>query len=410
MLNEDFNKNDLEKKKELMEKQFKQRKSVFRVIIALVLFSSLGVFLACTCFILLMVRYELARTKTIPSFMYLYPVVMAVIFFILFMIGRFVIWTRILDPVSQIIDTIGKYAKDKSDGTIDDFYFGHLQIHTGDEFEALSVILGNMEMDIATSEQKLIRATAEKQRINTELDIANQIQANMLPTIFPPYPDRNDFEIYATMEPAKEVGGDFFDFHLIDQDHLGIVMADVSGKGIPAALFMMSSMIVIDNMSTLSYSPKQVLEMSNKKICEMGLVDMFVTVWFGILDLKTGVVTAANAGHEYPAICQPGGEFALMKAKHGFVVGGMEDIEYQEYTFTLKKGAALFLYTDGVPEAADAENKLYGTERMIAALNKNKELPPKKLLKEVRSDISSFVGSAPQFDDLTMLCIRYLGE
>ena len=205
------------------------------------------------------------------------------------------------------------------------------------------------------------------------------------------------------------MGGDFFDFFLIDDDHLALVMADVSGKGIPAALFMMSSMIIIDNFANMGNSPARVLELSNESICSMGLADMFVTVWFGILDLKTGVVTASNAGHEYPAICQTGGDYSLMKAKHGFVVGGIEGMSYSEYSFTLKPGASLFLYTDGVPEATDAENNQYGTDRMIKALNEGKDLPPKQLLPFIRSDINSFVKNAAQFDDLTMMCIRYIG-
>ena len=392
-----------------IKKQYQKRKSISRVFSGLVLFSSLAVFFTASVFITLMIRFEIAQKEKIPFFVVLYPVVMAVLFLVLFLIGRYIIRKRILEPMALLSETTEKYAKDKSDGTIDDFYFSKMQIQTGDEFQALSVLLGNMEMDISSSEQKLIKATAEQQRMATELDVATSIQENMLPNIFPPYPDRKEFDIYATMEPAKEVGGDFFDFFLIDQDRLGLVMADVSGKGIPAALFMMSSMIIIDNIASLGYSPKEVLKMSNKRICEMELVDMFVTVWFGILDLKTGVVTAANAGHEYPAICQEGGDFALMKVKHGFVVGGIEDVEYQEYNFTLKKGSSLFLYTDGVPEAANENYELYGTNRMISALNQNKGLPPMELIRAVRADIRSFVGKAAQFDDLTMLCIRYRG-
>ena len=288
---------------------------------------------------------------------------------------------RILEPIRSIEETAMHYSGDLSDGNIDDFYFGHLNLGTGDEFEELTTILSGMERDIAESGRKLMLATAEKQRISTELTVANDIQENMLPNLFPPFPDRKEFDIYATMDPAKEIGGDFFDFFLIDPEHLGIVMADVSGKGIPAALFMMSSMIVIDNYAGL-----------------------------GVLNLATGVVTAANAGHEYPAVRHAGGDYELLKERHGFVVGGMENIRYKEYSFRLQPGDALFLYTDGVPEATDPEGHFYGCGRMLDALNRAGDLPPKELLESVRADVDRFVSSAPQFDDLTMLSIKYYGK
>ena len=317
---------------------------------------------------------------------------------------------RILEPIRSIEETAMHYSGDLSDGNIDDFYFGHLNLGTGDEFEELTTILSGMERDIAESGRKLMLATAEKQRISTELTVANDIQENMLPNLFPPFPDRKEFDIYATMDPAKEIGGDFFDFFLIDPEHLGIVMADVSGKGIPAALFMMSSMIVIDNYAGLGYSPSKVLELSNDTICSMKLANMFVTVWFGVLNLATGVVTAANAGHEYPAVRRAGGDYELLKERHGFVVGGMENIRYKEYSFRLQPGDALFLYTDGVPEATDPEGHFYGCGRMLDALNRAGDLPPKELLESVRADVDRFVSSAPQFDDLTMLSIKYYGK
>ena len=232
----------------------------------------------------------------------------------------------------------------------------------------------------------------------------------MLPSIYPPFPDRTEFDIYATMDPAKEIGGDFYDFFLIDNDHLGIVMADVSGKGIPAALFMMASKIIIANNAKMGKSPAQVLTDTNASICSNNKAEMFVTVWLGILEISTGRLTAANAGHEYPVIKHADGGFELYKDKHGFVIGGMDGVKYKEYELTLTPGSKLFLYTDGVPEATDAAGDMFGTERMLDTLNGNKDVDPVQTLKNMRAAVDGFVKDAEQFDDLTMLCLEYKGR
>lgn len=244
----------------------------------------------------------------------------------------------------------------------------------------------------------------------TELTMATRIQADMLPNIFPAFPERPDFDIYASMVPAKEVGGDFYDFFLIDETHLGLVMADVSGKGVPAALFMMISKILVQNYAMTGRSPAQVLQAVNNQICSNNREEMFVTVWFGILDTETGKITAANAGHEYPVLMQQGGQFELVKDKHGLVIGAMDGIRYKEYELTLTKGSKLFLYTDGVPEATNARDELFGTDRMLAALNVEPTASPKKVLHNVREAVDGFVLEAEQFDDLTMLCVEYKGD
>ena len=208
------------------------------------------------------------------------------------------------------------------------------------------------------------------------------------------------------MTPAKEVGGDFYDFFLIDNDHLGMVMADVSGKGVPAALFMMMSKILVNNYALMGGSPAKVLEQVNNQICKNNEEEMFVTVWFGVLEISTGKVTAANAGHEYPILKKAGGEFELFKDKHGFVIGGMDGMRYKDYEFTLEKGGTLFLYTDGVAEATNAQNELFGTDRMIEALNKDAAASPTDLLNNMKQAVDEFVGEAPQFDDLTMLGVK----
>ncbi|MBQ5360492.1 MAG: serine/threonine-protein phosphatase [Lachnospiraceae bacterium] len=241
-----------------------------------------------------------------------------------------------------------------------------------------------------------------------DMQMAARIQTSMLPGVFPAFPDRKDFDIFASMTPARDVGGDFYDFFLIDDDHLAMVIADVSGKGVPAALFMMASMILVHNtaeMGGTGMSPGRVLARVNDAICSNNAEEMFVTAWLGILTISTGRVTAASAGHEYPILKKAGGEFELMKDPHGLVIGAMEGIRYRDYEFTLEKGGALFVYTDGVPEAADEENRLFGTERTLQALNGAPQGSPEELLVHVKEAVERFAGGAPQFDDLTMLAV-----
>jgi serine phosphatase RsbU (regulator of sigma subunit) len=257
--------------------------------------------------------------------------------------------------------------------------------------------------------EKYAKQQLESSRLETELNTASNIQAHMLPNIYPAFPERPEFDIYATMNPAKEVGGDFYDFFLIDDDHLGIVMADVSGKGVPAALFMMASKIIIANNAKIGKEAAQVLTDANNAICQNNPEEMFVTVWLGILELSTGRLTAANAGHEYPSVMHAGGRFELYKDKHGFVIGGMEGVRYKQYEILLEPGSKLFLYTDGVPEATAADQQMFGTDRMIEALNSNNTAAPKDILATVRTAVDGFVGEAEQFDDLTMLCLEYRG-
>ena len=262
---------------------------------------------------------------------------------------------------------------------------------------------------IGEQNEKYEKQKIESSRLETELSLASNIQADMLPNIYPAFPEREEFDIFASMDPAKEVGGDFYDFFLIDDNRLGLVMADVSGKGVPAALFMMISKILVQNYAMTGKSPKEVLEAVNAQICANNREEMFVTVWLGILDLKTGRLAAANAGHEFPAIMHYGTGFELYKDKHGFVIGGMEGVRYKEYEIMLKPGDKLFLYTDGVPEATSADKELFGTDRMLAALNTRPDASPKEILKNVRAAVDGFVKEAEQFDDLTMLCLEYRG-
>lgn len=246
----------------------------------------------------------------------------------------------------------------------------------------------------------------EKERIGAELHVATQIQTSMLPCVFPAFPEYEEFDIYASTNPAKEVGGDFYDFFLVDKDHLALVMADVSGKGVPAALFMMITKTLLKNVVQSGLSPKAALETVNNQLLENNEAGMFVTVWLGIYEISTGKLTAANAGHEYPAIKRADGLFELFRDKHGFVMGGMENVKYQEYELALHAGDVLFLYTDGVAEATDGNNQLYGTDRMLKALNRKPDASSKELLLALGADMERFVGEAMQFDDITMMALQ----
>ncbi len=308
----------------------------------------------------------------------------------------------IVKPIERMTARIGEIKDSDHAFEMENSY------RTGDEIEVLAESFATLSKHAREYIAQITRITAEKERIGAELELATKIQADMLPNIYPAFPDREEFDIYATMTPAKEVGGDFYDFFLIDDDHLGLVMADVSGKGVPAALFMMMSKILVSNYAMMGMSPAKVLEQVNAQICKNNEEEMFVTVWFGVLEISTGKVTAANAGHEYPIIKKADGSFELFKDKHGFVIGGMDGMRYKEYEFTLEKGGALFLYTDGVAEATNAANELFGIERMLEALNAEPEAAPKKLLGNMQKAVDGFVGDAPQFDDLTMLSVKLL--
>jgi sigma-B regulation protein RsbU (phosphoserine phosphatase) len=310
---------------------------------------------------------------------------------------------RMVKPIESMTKRINELGESDERFTMDDSY------RTGDEIEILAESFAAMSGRAAEYVEKITEITAEKERIGTELALATRIQADMLPNIYPAFPDRREFDIFASMDPAKEVGGDFYDFFLVDDDHLCMVMADVSGKGVPAALFMMASKIILANNAMSGKSPAQILTDTNAAICSNNRVEMFVTVWLGILEISTGRMTAANAGHEYPVVKHPDGSFGLYKDKHGFVVGGMNGVRYREYEMKLEPGSRLFLYTDGVPEATDAEGKMFGTDRKIAALNAA-EGDSKQIVGQVGKAVEDFVDHAEQFDDITMLCLEYFGE
>ena len=334
-------------------------------------------------------------------------VISAVLFIINVIIVMIILVRVVIRPIKLEKEIIEQYEHDKDALEVKR---NLSKIKFENELTSLAVSFSSMatELDRYIDEVKTI--TAEKERIGAELNLATRIQANMLPNIYPAFPDRKEFDIYGTMTPAKEVGGDFYDFFLIDDDHLCIVIADVSGKGVPAALFMMASKIMLANNAMSGKSPAQILQDTNNAICANNKEEMFVTVWLGILDISTGKIIAANAGHEYPIIQNQDGTFELFKDKHGFVVGAMSGMKYIDYEFTLAKGAKLFVYTDGVTEATNVNKELFGMDRVVDTLNQKQSGKPVGTLENMKNGIDMFVKEAEQFDDITMLCLEYYGE
>lgn len=279
-------------------------------------------------------------------------------------------------------------------------------IKTNDEIETLAQSLLKMENDIVEYIDNITSITREKERIGAELDVARHIQGSMLPGIFPAFPELKEFDLHASMTPAKEVGGDFYDFFLVDDTHLALVMADVSGKGVPAALFMVIAKTLIKNRCQLGESPAEVLMKVNDQLCENNEEGMFVTVWLGLYNLVTGQLDYANAGHEHPAVSRSGQPFSLVKEKANFVLAGMPGMKYQEHSLKLEKGDRLFLYTDGIPEATNESLEAFGEERMIRILNEIDDKSCKTLIDHMKASLDSFKGEAEQFDDITMLALR----
>lgn len=328
---------------------------------------------------------------------------------VLIMLLTLVILGQSLYLHATLIDPLHKITNEAQRFAVENIRTGKKlseSIRTRDEIGQLAGSIDQMEERIQDYVEDITRITAERERMGAELTLAARIQENVLPNEFPAFPGRNEFDIYASMKPAKEIGGDFYDYYLVNDDQLAVVMADVAGKGIPAALFMMACKLIIKNYAMTGLSPAGILEAANDQISSGNHEEMFVTVWLGILDLKTGIMTAANAGHEYPVLKKPDGEFELLKDQHGFVVGAMEGMTYTDYEIDMRSGAKLFLYTDGLPEAQAPDKSFFGIERTIEVLNLHKDASPADLLKEMSAAAGEFKSDAPQFDDLTMLCIE----
>lgn len=308
----------------------------------------------------------------------------------------------VLNPVEKLSEFTTEITKTGNFGKQE------IEIKTGDEIEALGQSFNYMMERLEDYIKDLTVVTAEKERIGAELNVATQIQSSMLPCIFPAFPDRDELDIYATMTPAKEVGGDFYDFFMVDERHVAIVIADVSGKGVPAALFMVIGKTLIKDHTQPGRDLGEVFTEVNNILCESNDNGMFITAFEGVLDLVTGEFRYANAGHEMPFIYRKDGGYEAYKIRPGFVLAGMENIKYKEQKIQLNIGDKIFQYTDGVTEATDKDNQLYGMDRLHKVLNeKCLDCNPEQTLKLVKEDIDAFVGDNDQFDDITMLCLEY---
>ena len=327
----------------------------------------------------------------------IFLVVLAAILMCFFFVKR-----KIVNPINKIRDASKSMVENlENEDSID------VSVKTGNEIEELFDSFKEMYGDVKDYIKKLEGVTAEKERIGAELDVAKHIQASMLPCIFPAFPERHEIDIFATMDPAKEVGGDFYDFFMVDERHLAIVMADVSGKGVPAALFMVIGKTLIKDHTFPDRDLGEVFTAVNNLLCEANSEGLFITAFEGVLDLVTGEFTFVNAGHEMPFICKAGGNFEPYKIRAGFVLAGMENMKYKAGTMQLDVGDKIFQYTDGVTEATNINNELYGMDRLGEILNKVKNGTPHEILPTVKKNIDEFVGEAPQFDDITMLCLEY---
>ena len=322
-------------------------------------------------------------------------------------IALFVLHRIVIRPLTAMADGSRKFAEIKGTYGYDDVM--QQVTRTNDEIGDLCSGIRAMQRNIVENTENLTRLTAENERISLELEMAAGIQEAMLPDTFPAFPDRSEFDLYASMDPAKEVGGDFYDFFLVDDDHLCLVIADVSDKGVPAALFMMAAKIILANTARMLESPAEILKMANSVICANNREQMFVTVWLGILTISTGVLKAANAGHEFPAVCT-GGVFSILRDRHGFVLGGMEGMSYREYELKLSPGDKVFVYTDGLQDASNEYGERFEKEKMIKVLNEYASASPKEIIGGMTEAVSRFVGNTRQFDDMTMLCVEYRGR
>ncbi|MEL7622580.1 MAG: SpoIIE family protein phosphatase [Clostridiales bacterium] len=317
------------------------------------------------------------------------------------LISALLVSKRVAKSITKPLALLTDGAGNISEGNLE----YRIEIKSGDEIETLADSFNTMTGKLRDYIENLAKITAENQRISTELNIATQIQMDMLPNIFPAFPGRKEFEIYAAMQPAKEIGGDFYDFFLIDDDHLGIVIADVSGKSIPAALFMVIAKTLINNRTRTKEEPQDVFANVNRQLREGNETAMFVTAWLGILEISTGLMTFVNAGHNPPLLKKAGGTYEYLKTKKGFVLGGMDGLSYTQIETQLEKGDMLYLYTDGVTEANNPAGELYGEKRLRDTLNASLDLTPPELLPKIKADIDSFAKGAPQFDDVTMLAL-----
>ena len=332
-------------------------------------------------------------------------IIIFIIIFILVQIVSFFVVKRTANQITVPIRDLKYDVEEISGGNLD--YVA--RVEGNDEISDLANAFNNMTLSIKNYINDLTSLTAEKERIGAELNVATHIQSSMLPSIFPAFPNDKRFDIYATMDPAKEVGGDFYDFFMIDDKHIAIVVADVSGKGIPAALFMVIGKTLIKDHTGMERNLTDVFYEVNNMLCESNSENLFITAFEAVINIETGRLTYVNAGHEMPYIYRKGKDWTAYQMKPGFVLAGMENMKFTGGEITLEPGDKIFQYTDGVTEATNSNNELYGMDRLKIVLDANSGKTMHELLKVVKEDIDKFVGEAPQFDDITMLGFEFKG-
>ena len=310
---------------------------------------------------------------------------------------------RIVKPLETMTQKVRSLGGKNLQFMMEDDY------RTGDEIEILAESFATLSTKTLQYVDQVQRVTAEKERIGAELTMANAIQRSQLPRLFPPFPNRHEFNLFATMKPAKEVGGDFYDFFMVDNDHVALVMADVSGKGVPAALFMMVTRMLIKSRIQSGESPSEALTNVNRQLCESNELGFFVTAWLAVLEISTGKGVAVNAGHEHPVLRRSGEKYELILYRHSLALAALDGVQFKQHEFLLCPGDSIFVYTDGVTEATSSEKELFGTERMLESLNKEPDAEPDEILANVMGDINRFMDGEDQFDDITMMCLKYNG-
>ena len=322
-------------------------------------------------------------------------VMQIIVFTALFLMIYVLVKRLVVDNIHKINHSLEEITEGKLETVVN--------VRSHEEFDKLS---DDINQTVGTLKKYIADAAA---RIDTELAFAKAIQHSALPSVFPPFPGRKEIDLHAAMFTAKEVGGDFYDFYFVDKDTLAFLVADVSGKGIPAAMFMMQSKTLLKSLAESGMSIEQVFTVANEKLCEGNEAGMFVTAWMGLLNVKTGLVTFANAGHNPPIVGSGGSEFEHRKTRPGFVLAGMEGMRYRKFEMQLQPGDTVYLYTDGVTEAVDGGENLYGEQRLLQLLNSHRGAGAEEICQAVKTDVDLFAGEVEQFDDITMLCLTWHG-
>lgn len=350
---------------------------------------------------IIMPRSEMLLPGVLLNIVVIVLIVMAIAMALFYYFTR----KRIISPLEKINEATKEIVEN-----IDSDKEMVIDVSTKDEIEMVAHSIEKMNRKLKEYIRENNAITEEKARVNTELGLAHHIQINTLPTEFPAFPDRNEFDIYASMIPAKEVGGDFYDFFLVSDNQLGMVIADVSGKGIPAAMYMMMAKSMIKAKMMSGINPAEALMSVNNMLCDSNQGEMFVTVWAAVLDMDKNELIAADAGHENPIIKKPDGDFEVVKRKHGVVLGGFRNIIHEDYVIEMQPKTKVFVYTDGVPEAKNRDGEFYKMDRLVEALNRVKNERSEEILRGVKKDLDEFEEGTEQYDDTTMMCLEYFGK